>query len=67
MNPVIGLRGEGGREQGVREIDLGMRLFSEQCEAKVSKLWLSGVEPYPDHSLFLCKSQAKNVLYILKG
>lgn len=67
MNPVIGLRGEGGREQGEGEIDLGMHLFSEQCEAKVSKLWLSGVEPYPDHSLFLCKSQAKNVLYILKG
>ena len=64
MNPVIGLRGEGGREQGEGEIDLGMHLFSEQCEAKVSKLWLSGVEPYPDHSLFLCKSQAKNGLYI---
>ena len=64
MNPVIGLRGEGGREQGEGEIDRGMHLFSEQCEAKVSKLWLSGVEPYPDHSLFLCKSQAKNGLYI---
>ena len=40
MNPVIGLRGEGGREQGEGEIDLGMHLFSELCEARVSKLWL---------------------------
>ena len=67
MNPVMGLQGEGGREQGEGEIDLGMHLFSEQCEAKVSKLWLSGLAPYADHSLFLCKLQAKNGLYILKG
>lgn len=66
MNPVIGLQGEGGREQEEGEIDLGMHLFSEQCEAKVSKLQLSGLGPYPDHSLFLCKLQAKNGLYILK-